>query len=306
MKRQITKKTCVCECTASAFVTKDIVRLEFLWPGPAPWPGQFFLIRPRRTAVFLARPISVASWKPNTEKASGENETADKPFAESGGTLRFLVALRGQGSRDIACMIPGEVAELTGPLGNYWPIERVPKGPVALIAGGIGIAPLLSLAAELGKSSDDDGYDDDIYESGGVVNESAGHVHKPAGYAHDPAGYVFDFYAGFRSSPFGQKLKARTLIIVTEDGSVGEKGRITDFFRPSGYSRVFACGPEPMLRTVAKLCAAGRIPCYISVERHMACGVGACLGCTVKTIWGNRRCCVDGPIFNAEDISFDG
>ena len=270
--KKITKKTCVCECTNSARVTADIARLEFFWPGPAPRAGQFFLLKPRRTAVFLARPISVAGWKPQKQTIPGNN---DRNQIESGGTLCFLVAIRGQGTRELAAIQPNEEVELSGPLGNSWPHERVPSGPVALIGGGIGIAPLLVLAAELGKKPNAD-------ESGG-----------------------FDFYAGFRSASFGLKLKTRSLVIATEDGSQGKRGRVTDFFNPSGYKGVFACGPEPMLRTVADICVESRVLCFISVERHMACGVGACLGCTVKTSEGNRRCCIDGPVFDAREIYYD-
>jgi NAD(P)H-flavin reductase len=117
----------------------------------------------------------------------------------------------------------------------------------------------------------------------------------------------FDFYAGFRTGSFAlENIRPRSLVVATEDGSRGEKGRITDFFTPTSYSAVFACGPEPMLKAVAGVCiAGGGVPCFISMEKHMACGVGACLGCTVKTTRGNRRCCADGPIFNAREICFD-
>jgi NAD(P)H-flavin reductase len=60
-----------------------------------------------------------------------------------------------------------------------------------------------------------------------------------------------------------------------------------------------------MLKAVAHLCKTQEVPCFISMERHMACGVGACLGCTVRTVQGNRRCCVDGPMFRAEEVLFD-
>ena len=219
------------------------------------------MIKPRRTGVFLGRPISVAGWKQDNSAAPGK--------------LRFIVAQRGQGSRELADIKPGEEAELVGPLGNYWAAFASPPGkskPIALVGGGIGIAPLLAFAEEL-------------------------------------ADHPFDFYAGFRSGSFGlEALKTegpRSLVIASEDGSEGVKGRITEFFTPAGYSAVFVCGPEPLLKVISDVCIIGGVPCFVSLEKHMACGVGACLGCTVKTTDGNRRCCVEGPIFSAEEVYFD-
>ena len=316
------KGTFLCECTGSAFVAGNTVSLEFIWPGPAPRAGQFFLIKPRRTGVFLGRPVSVAGWKPRGTKISDEpvdpsasidpsgsiDPGADENSSRrikvdrrintkgrvdidrrlntdrrliGGGILRFLVVRRGGGSRELVDLRPGEQAELTGPLGNFWAhvntfttnspdvTGKISGDMIALVGGGVGIAPLVAYAAELGK--------------------------KP-----------FDFYAGFRTGSFGlEHVNPKSLIIATEDGSQGIKGQILDFFSPSGYGAVFACGPEPMLKSVADACIMNEVPCFISIERHMACGVGACLGCTVKTTRGNRRCCSDGPIFNAEEVLFD-
>jgi NAD(P)H-flavin reductase len=88
------------------------------------------------------------------------------------------------------------------------------------------------------------------------------------------------------------------------------KGRIPDYLDPSQYRAVFACGPVPMLKAVAAKCKQAGTPCYVSMEQRMACGVGACLGCTIKTTArqsgeANRHCCTDGPIFNAEEVIFD-
>jgi len=309
------KKTFSCECISSVFVSGDTVRLEFIWPGPVPRGGQFFLIKPRRSGVFLGRPLSVAGWKPRIPYA--QNETverrvqADRRLVSSryantklrlitnrrvykdrrqntAGILQFLVVRRGQGSRELTDLRPGEEAELTGPLGNFWaqmdlnanfpgiahPPGGKPAGPIAMVGGGVGIAPLLAFITEL---------------KGRYRNR-----------------IPFDFYAGFRTGSFGlENIIARSLIIATEDGSQGLKGRIPDFFTPLGYRAVLVCGPEPMLKTVGNACIASRIPCYLSMEKHMACGVGACLGCTVKTTKGNRRCCTDGPIFRAEEICFE-
>ena len=255
-----------CKLEENIFIDHDIYRLNFSWQGPAPQAGQFFMIKPERGSVFLGRPISAAAWEPSKER------------------VEFLIAARGPGTIELVNMYKGEYAELTGPLGNTWMKFISPAlaagYPIALIGGGIGIAPLRALAAELPDHS-------------------------------------FDFYAGFRTgfadddrrqdmlgaadaglSPRGKS----HLIIATEDGSEGYTGRIPDFLEPEKYAAVCACGPAPMLRAIAGMCKAARVPCLVSMEQYMACGVGACLGCTIKTIHGNKRCCADGPIFPAEEL----
>jgi NAD(P)H-flavin reductase len=202
----------------------------------------------------LARPVSVYRWEPG-----------------SPGQISFLIALRGKGTAELKALQPGEEAALTGPLGNCWTdfADNETVKPIALIGGGIGIAPVAAYAAELPQGS-------------------------------------YDFYAGFRSASFGlEGLAPRSLIIASEDGSEGSKGRIPDFLDPGKYRAVCACGPEPMLKAVAAKCKSAGTPCFISMERRMACGVGVCLGCTVTTVKGKRRCCADGPIFNAEEVLFE-
>ena len=267
------KKSFICKTLSVKSAGEDTVNLEFLWPGPLPKSGQFFLIKPRRTGVFLGRPISVAGY------SIAKNDENEGSGAAQACVLSFLVAQRGMGSRELMSLCPGEEAELIGPLGNYWTGMEIPHGKTALVGGGIGIAPLLAYAAEHGDKA-------------------------------------IDFYAGFRSSSLGadylssklglmQNAKPISLTISTEDGSFGLKGFITSFFNPSSYSAVLACGPEAMLKAVVQACMAAKTPCFISTERHMACGVGACLGCTVKTHGGNLCCCTDGPIFNAREIIFE-
>ncbi|MDR1374804.1 MAG: dihydroorotate dehydrogenase electron transfer subunit, partial [Treponema sp.] len=123
----------------------------------------------------------------------------------------------------------------------------------------------------------------------------------------------FDYYAGFRTSINDKEeallgpafVNAAEKIIAAEDGYGGRQGRITGFLEAAKYRAVYACGPEPMLRAAAAICRKAGTPCFISAERRMACGTGACLGCTVKTAGGGRRCCTDGSIFPAEEIYFD-
>jgi NAD(P)H-flavin reductase len=246
-------------------ISGEIFRLDFAWAGPAPRPGQFFLIKPKRSAVFLGRPISVAAWEPAAPPAAGR--------------VRFLIARRGRGTGELDALHIGEEAQLTGPLGNSWgdfPLSGK-KGRAALVGGGVGIAPLIFLAAEL------------------------------------PQG-AFDFYAGFRDPPgegareelLGPALlRSHGTVTAAERGKADRQGRITDFLDPANYAGVYACGPAAMLKALAAACKAAGTPCFVSLERPMACGVGACLGCTVRTRGGNRRCCSDGPVFNAEELIFD-
>jgi NAD(P)H-flavin reductase len=244
------------------------------------------MLKPELSGVFLPRPISAALWEAPSGGLRGQRAGT--------GRLGFFIALRGRGTAELARLKRGGGITLWGPLGNSWkdfpPLnggnqaaaQGVPgQGlkPLALIGGGIGAAPLLALAAELPPLS-------------------------------------FDFLAGFRypvsgtdeKTVFGLKeIKARTLIIAAEKGGgkTVRRGRIPDFLEAAEYSAVFACGPEAMLAAAAAACKAAAVPCYVSLERRMACGVGACLGCTVETRRGSRRCCADGPIFPAEEIYFD-
>jgi len=255
-----------CKLIHNTPINAEIFSLDFAWPGAAPRAGQFFMIKPKRSSLFLPRPISAAFWDPSLK------------------FIRFLIARRGKGTGELAELHIGEEAALMGPLGNAWddflsPSASKPHGekPIALIGGGAGIAPLEALAAEL-------------------------------------SGNRFDFYAGFKTGFRNPEEKigllgpalagSASLIIAAENGEEGLKGLITDFLNPADYSAVCACGPEAMLRTAAEKCAAAGILCYVSLERRMACGVGACLGCTAATAKGNRRCCADGPIFPAAEVFF--
>jgi NAD(P)H-flavin reductase len=242
-----------------------------------------------------------------------------------------MIALRGRGTAELAGLRSGDKAELTGPLGNAW-TDFLPAetggGKIALIGGGIGIAPLIALALEL--------------RDAGADFDSLRRVHTPAPWGgtggmnpesntlqeqHTPSacGGVVDFYAGFKtlsSNPEDTEYEdflgplsrhggeAGKIVLATEDGGRGNTdpwnmGRIPDFLDPGRYRAVCACGPEPMLKVVRAKCAAAGVPCFISMERRMACGVGACLGCIVKTTGGNRRCCADGPVFPAAEILFE-
>jgi len=102
-----------------------------------------------------------------------------------------------------------------------------------------------------------------------------------------------------------------TVYVATEDGSFGTKGNVMNAIAENGLTAdvIFACGPMPMLRAIKKYAEEQNIPAYISLEEHMACGVGACLGCVVKTKEkdhhshvNNARICTDGPVFEAREV----
>jgi dihydroorotate dehydrogenase electron transfer subunit len=103
---------------------------------------------------------------------------------------------------------------------------------------------------------------------------------------------------------------ARRVLVATDDGSAGERGFVT---LPSALMMVddkpdvvYVCGPEAMARAVVAQAAEAGIPCQVSLERLMACGIGACLSCVVTTTAGRKRACVDGPVFDAGEVCWDG
>ena len=165
---------------------------------------------------------------------------------------------------------------MLGPLGNGYPPDAGKGKKVFLMGGGIGIPPLLELAKELSAEKQ-------------II----------LGYRDRNLFLAQDF------EKYGKVYPA------TEDGSAGTKGNVMDAVRENGLEAdvIFACGPMPMLRAIRDYAASHRIPAYISLEEHMACGVGACLGCVVKTRQvdphshvHNARICTDGPVFLAQDV----
>jgi NAD(P)H-flavin reductase len=228
---------------------------------PAPVPGQFFMLRSRPSGVLLGRPISVYR------------------FGDT--SITFMILKKGRGTVELCGLRAGDSVDLVGPIGNRFmpPAELHASGAlplsglrVAVIGGGIGVAPVAGFALSTLEAK------------------------------------TFDFYASFRSVPYGLdgiEARANRLVITTEDGSAGVKGMLPSVFEASQYDLVYACGPTPMLRYVKEACAsAPRVPLtFVSLEEHMACGAGACLGCTVRTTAGNKRCCVDGPVFDASEVT---
>lgn len=212
-------------------------------------PGQFYNLRAWGREPLLSRPISIYD------------------VDVAGTSITFLYEVRGIGTKLLSEAKIGTQVELLGPLGNGFDMAEV-KGRVALITGGIGIAPLL-LTSKLSSNC------------------------------------IIDLYAGFRDKSYSLgefKKYVNQIYVATDTGSEGHKGYITELFDTSKYDVVLTCGPEIMMKKVAKVAVENMIPVFVSMESHMACGIGACLVCTCKTVHGMKRTCKDGPIFRGEDV----
>lgn len=191
-----------------------------------------------------------------------------------GGYIEFLYAVVGRGTELLKRLRPEDDINLVGPLGNGFDIDSIKENrKIAVVTGGIGIAPMYKVIKDLkdSKSSLD-----------------------------------INLYAGFKSES-GVKLcedveKYAQVYIATEDGTAGQKGFVTEGLNPELYDMVLCCGPEVMMYKVIEMCRKTKTPIFISEEKKMACGVGACLVCTCKTKYGNKRTCKDGPVFNGDDI----
>ena len=195
-------------------------------------------------------------------------------------TIEFIFQVKGKGTSELAEIENGRELEIMGPLGNGFTIDSNFKRS-AVLGGGIGIFPLVYLVKEL---------------SGNTAT-----------------------FLGFRDKSLilmEEQFKeiSTKLYIATDDGSYGEKGRVTDLLKEKlqngEIDMIYACGPKPMLKSLKKIAKEFNIPCQISLEERMACGVGACLGCACKVNsthddWDYKHVCKDGPIFWASEVNFD-
>ena len=176
----------------------------------------------------------------------------------------------GQGTKHLSKLRVNDELQIMGPLGNGFEVDKI-KGKIAVVSGGIGIAPLVYLIKKL-------------------------------------AGCEIDLYSGFKTVDYSVdsvEKYVNKINLSTESGKIGHKGYITDILNPKDYRTVICCGPEIMMRKVITMCNDAKVPVYVSMENHMACGIGACLVCTCKTKGGNKRTCKDGPVFIGKDLIFN-
>jgi dihydroorotate dehydrogenase electron transfer subunit len=229
-------------------------------------PGQYAFIRcTGSTDPFLRRPISICHV--NREE----------------GTIGLLVKVVGKGTGIISRYRAGDSVDMMGPIGTPFPLLEGSR-PL-LVAGGIGIAPLMLLAEELAANG-----------IKAVTLYSA---------------------ASEKSLFFRQRLRrVSELKVATEDGSIGIKGTAIDLLEEEiaakRYSHIYTCGPKAMMAKVQKIAIKNGIDGFVSLEERLACGIGACSGCAFPIRTGEngkqeyKKVCVDGPVFALEEVVFDG
>ncbi len=219
-----------------------------------------------------------------------------RPFSihrVNGSNIEILFEVVGKGTEILSQKKVGGYLDIIGPLGNGFDYSLYAKRytqPI-LIAGGMGVAPLLFLAEKI------------------VTSQESQVTSKPIVLVGAKAKGQVLCEKEFKD--LGCEVK-----IATDDGSRGFKGRITDLLKktlPRATSHepraIYACGPRPMLKEIAVISKTYNTPAQVSLEEHMACGIGACLGCAVKTRYAIRdtryeykRVCKEGPVFKAEEI----
>jgi dihydroorotate dehydrogenase electron transfer subunit len=197
-----------------------------------------------------------------------------------GNSLELIYKTVGRGTQSLAGKNTGETLEIIGPIGKGFTLPSAAQ-QVGLIGGGVGMPPLYCLAETL-------------------------HATRP--------GLQMTLFYGGKSRVDLLELERWDRLGVevcaaTEDGAYGTQGLVTqiilDKLQTQKYDYFASCGPKPMLKAVREIALAHQIPGELSLEAHMACGIGACLGCTCKTKQGYSRVCVDGPVFPLSEVSLD-
>ncbi len=192
----------------------------------------------------------------------------------SGNSFRLLVQVLGKGTEALSRLKKGDLLNIVYPLGNSFSVPEK-KEKVILIGGGCGIAPLLYL----GKYLKERGIEPSV---------------------------LLGFRNRERIIEYKEYQAIGDVYLTTEDGSEGEKGYVTNHSVLSAhkFDRIYCCGPDSMMKAVAKFAKKENIYCEVSLENLMACGFGVCLCCIVDTVRGNLCTCTEGPVFNIKDLKW--
>ena len=191
-------------------------------------------------------------------------------------TARIVFEVRGEGTQWLAERQVGDKLNVLGPLGNGFTVT--PNDRLLLVGGGIGVPPLLGQAALTAKNST-----------------------AVLGFRSADRAMLEEDYQDY----------CEAVYLCSDDGSLGRHGfvdaQLKDILeQDKNFTAVLACGPKPMLKNVAKVAAQYGVPCQVSLEERMACGVGACLGCAVQMADGTmKHVCKDGPVFDAKEVDWN-
>ncbi|HNX27269.1 MAG TPA: dihydroorotate dehydrogenase electron transfer subunit [Phycisphaerae bacterium] len=235
--------------------------------------------------TLLRRPISLAGRK----KVNGKTR------------LELIYRVVGVGTRWLSGCEIGDSVSIIGPLGNSMPLTSRPRA--ILVGGGVGIPPMIYMSQILHEAGKE------TVAFCGVRGENL--LPLTAGYEQPSTKPV----ATLCFSEFSRH--DTPVVIASDDGSIGFHGLVTraleKYLDSCGWQpeevTAYSCGPEPMMKALAELCRKRHIECYLSLERHMACGMGTCQSCIVKIKdsskecgWSYKLCCTDGPVFRAQDV----
>ena len=198
---------------------------------------------------------------------------------ETNNRVTVVYRVQGEGTRRIAEKRPGDMIDVIGPLGHGFPIHEQ-DDLVMVVGGGIGVPPLLELARKL--------------------TQQGTRVIAVLGFQRASQVILVDEFSAYAQ-----------VHVVTDDGSMGEQGKVTDLFhieRLHGVKRYYACGPTPMLQAVQAAMMEHAIPGYLSLEERMGCGIGLCAGCVHKVKHNDEikhlKTCREGPVFAAQEVVF--
>ena len=195
------------------------------------------------------------------------------------GTLRIVFEVRGSGTDKLSQLQVGDKMDMIAPLGNGFTIKDIPADKtVVVVGGGIGVPPMLQIAKSFPNNR---------------VKAVIGFRSKDRVILENDLNRI-----------------GADVSVCTDDGSYGEKGLVTfpliEELEKGNTAMIYSCGPTPMLKAIVNTAKAYNVPCEVSLEQRMACGVGACVGCAVDINRGGRnfvlRVCKDGPVFKAEEV----
>lgn len=263
-----------CAILSNVFLKERRLLLELAVPAAfkAASPGQFLHVRIEDSCdPLLRRPLSIHDVVPHSKK--------------SGLIVRILYEVVGKGTKLLSEKKPFSEVDCLGPLGHGFDLAGLEEKKVFIVAGGMGVAPLFFLAKKLieGRREKGEGRKIIVLIGARTKNDV------------------------LREKEF--KDLGCDVHVATEDGSKGFKGRVTELLKEilreaKGEDRkaICSCGPKNMLAAISDIARQKKMPAQVSLEEFMGCGLGACLGCVIRTTSGYQRICHDGPVFDALEV----